>query len=282
MEFLAFSILCSVTVSVLLKIARRNHVDIRQAITFNYITAVTLTWFVLQPALPHQVGAQPWGIFIALGILLPTVFLMMFRAVETAGIVRSDAAQRLSLFIPILASFLLFDEQTSLPRLISLAIAFCALLCLLYKPLSDQQSQQAPLFLFLVWVGYGVIDILFKQFAKTGTAFSTGLLITFMLAGILMFLYLFVMRARFNMTSIVAGIILGLFNFGNILFYIRAHQVFKANPTLVFTTMNIGVITLGTIIGSLVFKEKISPLNALGIVLAITAVCLLYFWALRS
>lgn len=282
MEYLAFSILCSVTVSVLLKIARRNHVDIRQAIAFNYITAVSLTWFILQPALPHHVEAKPWEIFIALGILLPSVFLIMFRAVETAGIVRSDAAQRLSLFIPILASFLLFGEMVSFPRLVSLCVAFCALLCLLYKPITDSQNHQAPIFLFLVWVGYGVIDILFKQFAKTGTAFSTGLLITFALAALIMFIYLFVMRVRFNLTSIIAGIILGLFNFGNILFYIRAHQVFKENPTLVFTTMNIGVITLGTIIGSLAFKERISKINALGIILAITAVCLLYFWALRS
>lgn len=282
MEYLAFSILCSVIVSVLLKIARRNHVDIRQAIAFNYVTAVALTWFILQPALPQHVDNQPWSLFIALGVLLPSVFIMMFRAVETAGIVRSDAAQRLSLFIPILASFLLFGELVSFPRLISLFVAFCALLCLLYKPLTDSQNQHAPIFLFLVWVGYGVIDICFKQFAKTGTAFSTGLLITFALAGLLMFIYLFVMRASFNLTSIIAGIILGLFNFGNILFYIKAHQVFKANPTLVFATMNIGVITLGTVVGSIIFREKISRLNALGIVLAIIAVCLLYFWALRS
>lgn len=280
MEYLALSVTCSVIVSVLLKIARRNHVNIQQAIAFNYVTAMTLTWFVLQPTLPHYIQNLPWGLFVTLGILLPTVFLIMFRAVETAGIVRSDAAQRLSLFIPIIASFLLFGELLSLPKLVSLVIAFCALLCLLYKPLSDNHN--APIFLFLVWIGYGVIDILFKQFAKTGTAFSTGLLITFALAGLLMFIYLFVMRTRFDLPSIIAGIILGLFNFGNILFYIRAHQVFKTNPTLVFTTMNIGVITLGTIVGSLIFREKISRLNALGIVLAITAVCLFYFWALRS
>lgn len=282
MNYLIFSVLCSVIVSVLLKIARRNHVDIKQAIAFNYVTAVTLTWFILNPALPSTTSSQPWHLFIALGALLPTIFVAMSRAVETAGIVRSDAAQRLSLFIPILASFTIFAEIISTHRLISLGVAFLALFCLLHKPIyNKQKNQYAAIFLFLVWVGYGVIDILFKQMAKTGTAFSTGLTITFTLAGILMFAYLILMRTRFNLQSIIAGLILGLFNFGNILFYIRAHQVFKDNPTLVFTTMNIGVISLGTLVGALIFKEKISRINALGIVLAISAVYLLYFWAMR-
>lgn len=282
MNYLIFSVLCSVIVSVLLKIARRNHVDIKQAIAFNYVTAVTLTWFILNPALPSATSHQPWPLFIALGMLLPTIFVAMSRAVETAGIVRSDAAQRLSLFIPILASFTIFAEAISTPRLISLGVAFLALFCLLHKPVHDKEKNQfAAVFLFLVWIGYGVIDILFKQMAKTGTAFPTGLTITFTLAGLLMFAYLFITRTRFNFQSVIAGLILGLFNFGNILFYIRAHQVFKDNPTLVFTTMNIGVISLGTIVGALMFKEKISRINALGIVLAISAVYLLYFWAMK-
>lgn len=282
MNYLIFSILCSVIVSVLLKIAKRYHIDIRQAIAFNYLTATLLTWFILNPHLSAHTSQQSIVFFIALGLLLPTIFMVMSRAVETAGIVRSDAAQRLSLFIPIAASFILFQEQLSTPRTVSLMVAFLALFLLLNKPKENQKGgENAPLFLLLVWLGYGIIDILFKQMAKTGTDFSSGLLITFALAGVLMFTYIIARRIRFNLNSILAGIALGLFNFGNILFYIRAHQVFKENPTLVFTAMNIGVISLGTLIGAVLFKEKISLLNAIGIILAITAVCLLYFWALR-
>ena len=287
MSYLIFSITCSVIVSVLLKIARQNHVDIKQAIAFNYVMAISLTWFFLNPKLPNANAListeQPWLIYLALGVLLPSIFLAMSRAVETAGIVRSDAAQRLSLFIPILASFTIFAEAISTPRIISLAVAFIALFCLLHKPQQKQtHSQHAAVFLLLVWIGYGVIDVLFKQMAKIGTTFSSGLFITFSLAGLLMFLYLFLQRSRFNLRSVIAGLILGTFNFGNILFYIRAHQSFSDNPTLVFTTMNIGVISLGTIIGALVFKERISRLNALGILLAICAVLMLYLWALKA
>ena len=76
---------------------------------------------------------------------------------------------------------------------------------------------------------------------------------------------------------VLAGLILGGLNFANILFYIRAHQYFQQDPSLVFAGMNLGVITLATIIGAFVFKEKINGLNAAGIVLAIAAIWFLFY-----
>ena len=59
------------------------------------------------------------------------------------------------------------------------------------------------------------------------------------------------------MPSFIGGIILGVLNFFNILFYIKAHQSFGQNPTLVFAGMNIGVICLGTITGAFFLQRKI-------------------------
>ncbi|MFA9486725.1 MULTISPECIES: hypothetical protein [unclassified Moraxella] len=70
---------------------------------------------------------------------------------------------------------------------------------------------------------------------------------------------------------------MGGLNFANILFYIKAYQAFKDDPTLVFAGMNIGVMCLGAIVGLLAFKEKISKINGMGIVLGICAAwCLFY------
>ena len=81
----------------------------------------------------------------------------------------------------------------------------------------------------------------------------------------------------------MGGLLLGCLNFANILFYIRAHQAYGSNPTLVFAGMNLGVITLGTLVGALVFKEKIHSINAAGIALALMAIgCLFYLDTLRG
>jgi drug/metabolite transporter (DMT)-like permease len=135
------SILCSVAVSILLKVARQRQIDVAQAIVVNYGVAVTLSLVLLQPHPSSLLNpSTPWWILIALGVLLPSVFLFMAAAVRQAGIVLSDAAQRLSLFLPLLAAFLLFGEHLGGQKLLGIGLALTALLCLLIRP--HQTSQQ--------------------------------------------------------------------------------------------------------------------------------------------
>ena len=284
MHNLIIAVLCSVAVSVLLKVARKRNIAIQQAIAFNYIVALSLSWFLLKPDFKGLeftdfiAQSENTPIFLALGILLPSVFIIMSKAVEFTGIVRSDAAQRLSLFLPILAAFLIFHETLSQSKVVGIVLAFVGLFCLLSKP--NQQSAvdfRGVLGLIGVWFGYGIIDILFKQVAKSGGAFPTTLFIAFSLASCIMFIYLLFKRTQWNVASFVGGIILGVLNFFNILFYIKAHQSFGSNPTLVFAGMNIGVICLGTITGALIFKEKISKVNWLGIAFSLCAIFCLYY-----
>jgi len=281
MPILLISILCSVAVSVLLKVSRKHQIDATQAIAVNYPVAAWLCWLLLNPQPSALLSPSPaWWILGALGVLLPGVFLIMAGAVRHAGIVRSDAAQRLSLLIPLLAAFLLFGEAVNPMKLAGIIVALIALACLLKRRTSAQGEAQpsspwTAALLLGVWVGYGVIDILFKQMAKTGAAFASILFTTFVLAAVLIFVWLTLRRARWTSRSALAGVALGLLNFGNIYFYIRAHQMFPDNPTLVFSAINIGVISLGTLVGAGMFREKLSWVNVLGIVLAIAAVVIL-------
>jgi len=73
------------------------------------------------------------------------------------------------------------------------------------------------------------------------------------------------------------GWILGIANFGNILFYLKAHQSLAKSPSTVFSAMNIGVIALGAVVGLVVFKEKLSIVNKLGIALAIIAIVVISY-----
>ncbi len=71
-----------------------------------------------------------------------------------------------------------------------------------------------------------------------------------------MFIYLLLKRTQWHVPSVLTGLLLGVLNFGNILFYIQAHQAMKDDPTLVFTGMNLGVICLGTFVGAFFFEKS--------------------------
>jgi drug/metabolite transporter (DMT)-like permease len=86
-----------------------------------------------------------------------------------------------------------------------------------------------------------------------------------------------VKRVKLEIKNTLFGGLVGLFNFGNILFYLKAHQSFSENPSTVFAGMNMGVIVLGSLVGVLFFKEKLSKINFLGILLALIAIIFIVF-----
>ena len=280
MMYLIIAVLCSVAVSVLLKILRQKNIDIRQTIVAGYPVAFLLTWVLLKPDVSaiHALDSA-WGIIIALGLLLPAVFIIIGRAIEAVGMVATDASQRLSLIIPIVAAFLLFGEVLTGTRILGLALGFLALGALVYRPQhSDitRQVKHTPLWLFGVWAGYGIIDILFKQVAKQGAAFPLTLLVSFGVAGVLLLIYLLVTRVRWQKQALMTGLLLGALNMGNIYAYVRAHQVLHDSPSIVFTGMNVGVIAVATLIGVGVFKEQLNRINIIGLVLAVCCVGVLF------
>jgi len=87
--------------------------------------------------------------------------------------------------------------------------------------------------------------------------------------------YLLLRRVAWQAKPLLAGVILGVMNFGNIVTYIRAHQSLPGHPALVFASMNMGVIITGTLVGALAFREPLSRINQLGLVIAIMAISLM-------
>src|SRR5690606_13238824 len=121
---------------------------------------------------------------------------------------------------------------------------------------------------------------LFKQVAQhTDVPYTTSMLMVFLLAMGVAFIYLayHIMGAkkRFSVHAIFWGMVLGGFNFANILFYMRAHRALPDNPSIVFTGMNVGVIALGALIGIFLFQEKLSFINKIGIILAVISVLMI-------
>jgi drug/metabolite transporter (DMT)-like permease len=286
MLYVFLSICCSVIVSVLLKLARRYQIDVFQAITWNYSIAILLTWFFFKPNLhAFNFKQAPLGVYIAVGILLPLIFWVMASSVRIAGIVRTDVAQRLSLFISLFAAFLLFNDSFSIARLTCFIVGFAAILCSIpwqKKTANRKLLSNAWLYLFIVFVGFGAIDILFKKVAAfTLVPYTTSLFFIYVLAFVIAFISLLVKvttnQTKFSWAHIGFGWILGVVNFGNILFYLKAHKALANSPSLVFSSMNIGVILLGTLVGLFIFHERLSTLNKIGLGLAVLSIIMITF-----
>ena len=278
MFYLVFSIICSVTVGIIFKISKRYEVCTSQIVMWNYVLALMLCYLFFQPDLTPVNATAPWAIYAPLMVLMPSVFMFLAMSIKHMGIVRTDAAQRLSLFIPILAAWFIFKEDFNTLKIIGLVIGFPAIFLILSKR-SDTNSNKW-IYPAVVLIGFGVIDVLFKQIALyTTLPYTTSLFVVFSGAlgvSVLNVLYQILFKSiNPRIINFAFGTLVGIFNFGNILFYLKAHKAFAENPSTVFAAMNIGVIILGCLAGIVIFKEKVSKYNYAGLVLAVGAIVII-------
>ncbi len=277
MIYLFLSIICSVSVGILLKIAKRyKSLTFFQMIAWNYFFAAGLCFLVYKPEFNLMRLDIPQPLFVLLMFLLPSIFIIQANSIKYMGIVRTDIAQRLSLIISLSAAYFIFKETFSILKFAGIFIGLFSIFLILSKERTESTSQQWQ-YPVLVLLGFGIIDVLFKQVAlfkefnytsSLFIIFSGALLISIL---IVMFQVIF-QKQKLNIQNMYWGAGLGFLNFGNILFYLKAHQVLHNNPSTVFACMNFGVIILGSLTGILLFKEKMSKLNYLGLILGLLAI----------
>ena len=153
MPYLLSSVVCSVLVSVLLKLMQRRGIDTAQGIAWNYLTASLLCFTLLDPPLSALAAAHaPWPALALLAILLPGIFLALSASVKAAGIVRTDIAQRMSLVLSLLAAFLWFGEQANALRLAGLVLGLVAIVLLVLRPRAASAGAEGG------WTGWACIS----------------------------------------------------------------------------------------------------------------------------
>ena len=282
MIFVLFSILCSVLVSIILKLARRYEINTTQLIAWNYPTALLLNVLFYRPDIGAiSFNAGNTSLYLTLGFLLPALFLAIAASIRYTGIVRTDIAQRVSIFIPLIAAFVIFNEDPSMRSLLGIGLGLLAIfLSIQWGADRGKAGRKYWVYPMIIFFGMGLIDILFKQVAQhQEVPYTTSVFFIFLIALLISFAYIgiriFRRKESFSLGSMVWGVGLGIFNFGNILFYMKAHRAIPENPSVVFSAMNVGVIALGALVGLLIFKEKLSTLNKFGILLAVISILII-------
>lgn len=277
MNALLISLLSSLSVGVFIKSLKINSTkSLFLMVFFNYITALILSYSLFDLQI-HTLFDYPESIIIILilGFLMPSIFYFLNKSLKTSGLAKTDVFQRLSLIIPVVLSFKLFNETFTYSKLVVILLSFASILLLLYKK-STNNGNFNIFYLLAVFLGYGIVDTLFKIIAiNQNLNYVLVLFGVFICAALISMLYLFVLKGKLNYTYILYGVILGILNFSNIFFYLKAHKIYSDSPTLVFITMNLGVILGGVLIGKLYFKEQITKNVLLGIFCALLSIILL-------
>jgi drug/metabolite transporter (DMT)-like permease len=279
---LVLSVCFSTSLFVIFKYFDRFKIDTLQAIVVNYVVA-----FVLGMASANAFGKlgtvpeQPWLLgAIFLGLLFVSIFFVMALTAQRNGVGVASIAGKMSLVVPILFGIVLYNESAGVLKLIGIIIA---LIAVYLSSVKEGKSGKGGNLIFpvLLFLGSGVIDTTLKYVetnfvSQHDVDFFSGCLFGFAaLFGILVLLgQLLVKRPKFQWKNLMAGIVLGIPNYYSIFFLIKALQNKNFESSELFTFNNVGVVILSTVVGVVLFKERLSKKNLIGVALAIIGIVL--------
>ena len=131
----------------------------------------------------------------------------------------------------------------------------------------------------LIFFGTGTGDILMKLTEQQNTSDDMGFMIAFIYFIAMLFGFLVVAfdlirgKSKWQWKNAIGGITLGVINFFSTFCVYNAMRCF--DNVVLFPVYNIGVVCLTALTGWLLFKEKLTWKNYLGLAIAIIAVILI-------
>ena len=282
MFYLIAAILCSTGVFVAMRLFERFRLDNHQALMWNYVFA-TITGFLMckQFDTSAQLVTEPWfGLSLITGFWFIFTYILMTASTQRSGVTVTSLSSKLSVVLPTLAGLVLFGEKLNFVASMGIVLALVALVLVVGgKGQTDKPNKTRWLLPILIFFGTGTGDILMKLTEQKNTAPDMSFMIAFiymvaLLFGILLVAFdLIRKKSRWQWKSAIGGIGLGVINYFSTFFVYQAMRQF--DNVVLFPIYNIGVVSLTALTGWLLFKEKLTWKNYLGLAIAIIAVILI-------
>ncbi|MDT0607256.1 EamA family transporter [Croceitalea rosinachiae] len=280
---LVLSILCSSIIFVVFKLFDSYKIQTLYAIITNYIVACLTGLFFYEKSINlGQIPSKPWfwGTLL-LGVLFILIFNLMAKTAQKVGVSVASVATKMSLVVPVLFGVLVYQEKLSMLKILGIVLALSAVYFTSIKQKSIAVSKRDLLLPLLVFLGSGIIDTCINYFRETklnieefpifsatvfAAAASTGLIIILIQS--------LKTPLKIDLKNVLGGIALGVPNYFSIFFLLRALENEYWNSASIFTINNVAIVMFSTLLGILLFKEKLSLKNWGGILLAIISILL--------
>jgi drug/metabolite transporter (DMT)-like permease len=210
---------------------------------------------------------------------------------QKIGVAVASVANKLSLVIPFVASIYLYSEAATWVKVIGIIIALAAVLLTCWPQHKNEtpSHKRLPLALIiglpaLLFIGSGLIDTLVNHVQITylnetnnnaylissfATAATIGslLLLTLVLTG----------KQCFDGRSVIAGIAIGVPNYFSIWCLVQVLSQFPGNSSAIIPINNMAIVLFSSLVAWWLFKEHLSTINWIGIVLSLAAIALIAF-----
>ena len=285
MIFLLLAILCSAGLPLLFRGFDEWRVNLFWAIPINYLACIVVgAIFVPAPAHVSELISPPWFLLAVLqGFILAVNFYLLAYTAQRAGVSVAALASRLSVAIPAILAIRLYGDSFNIIKIVGLMAALSSLyLCTATG--QDFGGNRAwlrrllPIFVFFMFgCHFTLLKFTQDRYLESSSYHlyvTTSFVFAFITSAALG-LAKSLIKAGIKAGDLIAGVILGLINYGAIYFLVKVLSLEGWQSSQLFPIYSVGVVAVSSLLAMVLFKERLSRLKTFGLVVGLVAVALL-------
>lgn len=275
MLYLVLAIASSALLAVIMRVSERYSRNDMTMLAANYLmcalASVAYAGGVSMPADTTGMGLTV-GVGLVNGALYLAGFVLLKWNITRSGVVLPSTFMKLGVLVPTVAAMLIFGEQPRITQLIGVAVALGAILLIQGVGGKGEGSGGLGGLILLMLCG-GTADTMSKVYETWGNPALKNhfLLFTFLVALMLCAALCILRRQKVTLMDALWGLLLGVPNYYSARFLLLSLE--EVSAVVAYPTFSVGTIVLVTLVGALIFREKLGrrKMAALGMVMAALA-----------
>lgn len=285
MTFIALAILGSGLIPVLFRAFHDWRVNVTWAIPINYLVCVLVGSAWGGQALDvNSLASQTWvALAVTQGVILAVNFFLLAFTAQRACVSIAALASRLSVAIPSMLAFVIYDDSLSVAKALGLAAALLSL----YLCTASEGGNAAhrcwwirllPVLVFFTFGCYFTVikyaqahyldESAYHFYVVSGFlfAFVTSLAICARRA---------LTKSRFRINDLLGGILLGIVNYTAVYALIKMLALHGWQSSQLYPVYSVGVVGVSTVLALFFFREQLSHQKKAGLAIGLIAVAML-------
>ena len=268
----------------LFKYFEKINVNNLQAISANYFTAGILSIIFLPNTFEFdKINYSNTTLFFVLAFIVGLLFVLTFNlyahGAQKIGVTPSTIANKMSMIIPIIIGLILLNEEVTFNKILGISFAFVAIFLSSTGDRKYSLNKNHLIIIVLLFIGQGLADGILnwaQKFILNGSNMNLFFAVTFLAAGFTGLLFVFFklssQKVKIEPKSIIWGIVLGIPNYLTLLYFVKSLKSELFSSSEIFPIINIGVIIFCTILSIILFRERVSVYNWLGVILGVFSI----------
>ena len=285
------SVLATTWIFILFKLFPKYGVNTFQAIVINYLTACICGVLLYGNTLTNAAFEHTsWIPFVFLcGILFISLFYLMGISSQRNGVSITSVAVKMSMAISMGLMIVLYHESITSLKIGGIIFAILGVIIMSYEKRATSDDDRNPSIvyrnsiLFAIFLGCGLLDVVLNyvqsfhlQHLSTSLFSAFGLGMAGVFGGIVLLVNILRKKEKFEKKSILAGILLGIPNYFSIYYLIKSYSSTPWSDSTVLAVLNVTTVITSTIVGLLLFKEKLNLQKSIGLILSLLAIACFY------